>query len=141
MNEPACGLVHGQGAETMAKERERPVQESFHLENEPLDKLLHVGNRWSGNAAEPPGRLDCDHLDRGIDELRPVSINRGASAGEREAKQPNSGSRSWAHDDQPVAGVTFGLERDRLRPAAATAGRRIRCDWPTPNTMFRPRHN
>src|SRR5260370_35078600 len=116
----------------MAKERDRAITESFHFENEPLDKLLHVGNRCFGNAAETPGRLDCDHLDRWVDELRPVSINRGASAGEREAKQPNSGGRSRAHDDQPIAGVTFGLERARSRPPAAPTGDRYTRDSPTP---------
>src|SRR5262249_26137775 len=104
-------------------------------------KLLHVGNWRFGDAAETAGRLDCDHLDLWIDEPRPASINHGASAGERKAKKPNSGSCSRAHNDQPTAGVTFGLNRDRSRRPAVTAERRIRSDWPTPNTMFRLRHN
>ena len=94
MNEPARRLVHGQGAQAMAEERERPVQQLSHLGHEPIDELVHVGDRRFGDAAEAAGRLDGDHLDRGVDELRPASIDRRASTGERKAEQPKARRRA-----------------------------------------------
>ena len=94
----------------MTEERERPVQQLAHLGHELFDKLVQVGDRRFGDTAETAGRLDCDHLDRRIDELRPVSIDRGASTGERKAEQPKPGSRSRAHNDEPIAGGPCGLE-------------------------------
>ena len=70
----------------MAEEGERPVQQLSHLGDDALNELAHVGDRRFGDTAEAARRLDGDHLDRLIDELRPVSIDGGAAADERKTE-------------------------------------------------------
>jgi len=135
MNEPACGLIHGQGAQAMAEKCERPVQQFAHLGDEPSDELFHVGDRRFGDTAETTGRLDGDHLDGRIDELRPAAIDGGATAGKRKAEQPKPGNRARTHDDEPtvrgtLARGTAGLDHDRLR-ADVIVGHRLRSERPT----------
>src|SRR6266852_5154315 len=97
----------------MPEECERSVHHLLDLGNELFDKLVHVGDWLFGDAAETAGRLDCDHLDRWIDELCPVLINCGAATGERKAKQATSRSRSRAYKVDPTAGSSFKLNCGR----------------------------
>src|SRR5262249_37779494 len=75
------------------------------------------GDRSFGDTTETAGRFDCDYLDPWIDELCPVSINGGTSSGEGKAKQPKSGSHSWADNDKPTtAAGAVALDSGRFGP-------------------------
>src|SRR5262245_24237397 len=104
MKQPARGLIHGQSAQTMAEECEWPIQQRSHFRYQLFDKLIHVGNRRLVDACEPAGRLDCDHLDRRIDKLHPISVDRGATSSEWKTKQPKSGHSSGPNHNEPVGG-------------------------------------
>ena len=121
----------------MAEERERPVEQASHLSKQLFDEFLQVGDRIFGDAAEPAGRLDCDHLDALVDELPPVSINGRASTGERKAKQPKSGSGPRARNDKPTASRMFGRDHDWLRLRFIMAGDQFGGDRPTAGRVFR----
>src|SRR5262245_45873397 len=101
VKQSARGFVHGQSAQTMAKEREWLVQQRSHLGYELIDKLIHVGDRGLGNPSEATGWLDCNNLNCWIDELSPIPVNGGASAGEWKAKQPKPRSVSRTDGDEP----------------------------------------
>src|SRR4029453_6713432 len=129
MKQSARGLVHGQSAQTMAEEREWPVQQRSHLGYQLIDKLIHVGNRRLVDACEPAGRLDCDHLDRRIDKLRPISVDPGAASSEWKTKKPKSGGTSGPNHNEPVGGTTVGNNRYRRWPAFI-ANLQVRREWP-----------
>src|SRR4029079_2548115 len=115
----------------MAEERERPVEQASHLSKQLFDEFLQVSDRIFGDAAEPAGRLDCDHLDALVDELPPVSINGRASTGERKAKQQKSGRSPRARNDKPTASQMFGRNHDWLRLRFIMAGDQFGGDRPS----------
>src|SRR5262249_20990486 len=115
-DEPACGLIHCQRAQAMTKENERAIQQPPHFGKKLFDKFVDVGDWCFGDTAKPTGRFDCNHFDPWIDGLCPVAINGGTSAGEWKAKQPNTGSRSWAHNNNPAGTGAIALNHRCLRP-------------------------
>ncbi len=103
--EKAERLVERQAAEAMPDDRVGPVEPLDQLRQQPAGEGLDRPDRGLVDAAEPPGWLDRDDLDRRVEGVAPAVEHRRPAAGEREADEADARLGPGPLHHQPGARV------------------------------------